>query len=69
MWFFMLRLIDLEKNKLEQLILWILSVIMVWDEGFYFLEWIVYYWVVGIMDFLIFVNDCSDGIIVFLKVL
>ncbi|MFN4171448.1 MAG: glycosyltransferase family 2 protein [Pseudorhodobacter sp.] len=39
----------------------IFSVTSMKDEGPFLLEWIAYHRLIGVTDFLIFSNDCSDG--------
>lgn len=41
-------------------VLKIIVVMMMKDEGFYILDWIVYYCSFGVMDFVVFINDCFD---------
>ena len=39
----------------------ITAITCVKDEGPFLLEWIAYHRLIGVTDFLIYSNDCSDG--------
>lgn len=40
----------------------IIFILIMKNEGFYVFEWLVYYKLIGIDMFLIYFNDCIDGI-------
>lgn len=47
----------------------VVIVICMKNEGLFIFEWLVYYWVIGVENFFVYINDCIDGIDIFFDLL